>query len=315
MKIKKNVKINWLIFIAVLFFTGCAEQASESQEKVETMMVTDVKGEVEIPKDPKRIIDLSGNSDSLSLLGYKVVGTANSDAYDYTEFPSYLEDVLEGATILGYSMQDTVDVEAVMNLEPDLIILSTVQEKVYEQLKTIAPTVMIHLEALDWKEDVKTLGTVFHQKDKAEDWLKNYEKKAAAIGKTVKEKNGEDTTYLSFLASGGQFFVFDGAGFGEVLYEDIGLKKPKGMPEQTDISLPVVTYEGLAAIEADHIFVIAADEDLEVLQANEIWNNLPAVKAGKVTSLDASPYFNQGYSPIGRELLLDEIAVMLDETD
>lgn len=315
MKIKKNVKINWLIFIAVLFFTGCAEQASESQEKVETTMVTDVKGEVEIPKDPKRIIDLSGNSDSLSLLGYKVVGTANSDAYDYTEFPSYLEDVLEGATILGYSMQDTVDVEAVMNLEPDLIILSTVQEKVYEQLKTIAPTVMIQLEALDWKEDVKTLGTVFHQKDKAEDWLKNYEKKAAAIGKTVKEKNGEDTTYLSFLASGGQFFVFDGAGFGEVLYEDIGLKKPKGMPEQTDISLPVVTYEGLAAIEADHIFVIAADEDLEVLQANEIWNNLPAVKAGKVTSLDASPYFNQGYSPIGRELLLDEIAVMLDETD
>lgn len=315
MKIKKNVKINWLIFIAVLFFTGCAEQASESQEKVETTMVTDVKGEVEIPKDPKRIIDLSGNSDSLSLLGYKVVGTANSDAYDYSEFPSYLEDVLEGATILGYSMQDTVDVEAVMNLEPDLIILSTVQEKVYEQLKTIAPTVMIQLEALDWKEDVKTLGTVFHQKDKAEDWLKNYEKKAAAIGKTVKEKNGEDTTYLSFLASGGQFFVFDGAGFGEVLYEDIGLKKPKGMPEQTDISLPVVTYEGLAAIEADHIFVIAADEDLEVLQANEIWNNLPAVKAGKVTSLDASPYFNQGYSPIGRELLLDEIAVMLDETD
>ena len=315
MKIKKNVKINWLIFIAVLFFTGCAEQASESQEKVETTMVTDVKGEVEIPKDPKRIIDLSGNSDSLSLLGYKVVGTANSDAYDYTEFPSYLEDVLEGATILGYSMQDTVDVEAVMNLEPDLIILSTVQEKVYEQLKTIAPTVMIQLEALDWKEDVKTLGTVFHQKDKAEDWLKNYEKKAAAIGKTVKEKNGEDTTYLSFLANGGQFFVFDGAGFGEVLYEDIGLKKPKGMSEQTDISLPVVTYEGLAAIEADHIFVIAADEDLEVLQANEIWNNLPAVKAGKVTSLDASPYFNQGYSPIGRELLLDEIAVMLDETD
>ena len=315
MKIKKNVKINWLIFIAVLFFTGCAEQASESQEKVETTMVTDVKGEVEIPKDPKRIIDLSGNSDSLSLLGYKVVGTANSDAYDYTEFPSYLEDVLEGATILGYSMQDTVDEEAVMNLEPDLIILSTVQEKVYEQLKTIAPTVMIQLEALDWKEDVKTLGTVFHQKDKAEDWLKNYEKKAAAIGKTVKEKNGEDTTYLSFLASGGQFFVFDGAGFVEVLYEDIGLKKPKGMPEQTDISLPVVTYEGLAAIEADHIFVIAADEDLEVLQANEIWNNLPAVKAGKVTSLDASPYFNQGYSPIGRELLLDEIAVMLDETD
>ncbi|MER2040526.1 iron-hydroxamate ABC transporter substrate-binding protein [Desemzia incerta] len=301
--------------IAMVFFSGCAAQANDSQEKEETTIITDAKGEVEIPKDPKKIVDLSGNSDSLSILGYEVAGTANSDAYDYTKFPSYLEDILEGAVILGYSMQDTVDVEAVMNLEPDLIILSTVQEKVYEQLKTIAPTVMIQLEALDWKEDVKTLGAVFHQKDKAEKWLRDYEAKAAAIGNTIKEKHGEDTTYLSFLASGGQFFVFDGAGFGEVLYEDMGLKKPTGMPEQTDISLPVVTYEGLAAIEADHIFVIATEEDLEVLQSNEIWNNLPAVKEGQVTSLDASPYFNQGYSPIGRELLLDEIAVMLDETD
>lgn len=315
MKTKKNVQISLLIFMAVLFFTGCAGQANGFQEKVETTIIEDAKGEVEIPKDPKRIVDLSGNSDSLSILGYEVVGTANSDAYDYTKFPSYLEDVLEGATILGYSMQDTVDVEAVMNLEPDLIILSTVQEKVYEQLKSIAPTVMIQVEALDWKEDVKTLGTVFHQEEQAENWLEEYEEKAAAIGNTIKEQNGEETTYLSFLASGGQFFVFDGAGFGEVLYEDMGLHKPAGMPEQTDISLPVVTYEGLAAIEADHIFVIATDEDLKVLQANEIWNNLPAVKAGKVTSLDASPYFNQGYSPIGRELLLDEIAVMLDETD
>ena len=315
MKMKKKSRIVLVMLIAMVFFMGCAAQAKDAQKSEATTIVTDAKGEVKIPTDPKRIVDLSGNSDSLSILGYKVTGTANSDAYDYTKFPSYLEDVLEGAEILGYSMQDIVDVEAVMNLEPDLIILSTVQEKVYEQLKTIAPTVMIQLEALDWKEDVKTLGTVFHQKDKAEDWLKNYETKAASIGNAIKKKQGEDTTYLSFLASGGQFFIFDGAGFGEVLYEDMGLKKPTVMPEQTDISLPVVTYEGLAAIEADHIFVIATDEDLEVLQANEIWNNLPAVKAGKVTTLHASPYFNQGYSPIGRELLLDEIAVMLDEPD
>ena len=47
-----------------------------------TIIVTDVRGEVEIPADPQRIVDLSGNSDILSILGYSVVGTANSDAYD-----------------------------------------------------------------------------------------------------------------------------------------------------------------------------------------------------------------------------------------
>ena len=138
--------------------------------------------------------------------------------------------------------------------------------------------------------------------------------KAKEAGDKIKAEYGEDTTYLSFLASGGQFFIFDGAGFGDVLYNDMGLAKPAGMPEQTDISLPVVTYEGLAAIQSDYIFVIATDEDLAQLEANSIWNNLPAVKNGNVVVLESSPYFNQGYSSIGREILVDEIGDMLNET-
>ncbi|MCR5755048.1 MAG: ABC transporter substrate-binding protein [Acetatifactor sp.] len=307
------------------------EETQESKEAVETtqeavdsteaaaedgatVTVTDVRGEVEIPANPERIVDLSGNSDILSILDYKVVGTANSDAYDYTKFPSYLEDVLAGAQILGYSMQDTMDVEAVMNLNPDLIIISTVQEKMYDQLSEIAPTVMIQLEALNWKSDVEAFAKVFGKEDKAKEWLAAYEEKAAAAGAAIKEKYGEDTSYLSFLASGGQFYVFTGAGFGSILYEDMGLATPVGMPEQSDISLPVVTYEGLAAIQADYIFVMATEEDGAALAENAVWNSLPAVNGGHVVSLTSSPYFNQGYSCIGRELLLDEIVEMLDGT-
>ena len=138
--------------------------------------------------------------------------------------------------------------------------------------------------------------------------------KAKEAGEAVRAAYGEDTSYLSFLASGGQFFVFTGAGFGSVLYEDMGLAKPEGLPEQSDISLPVVTYEGLASIGADYIFLMATDEDKAELDQNAVWNSLPAVQSGQVVELPASPYFNQGYSPIGRELLLDEILEMLDGT-
>lgn len=302
--------------MTAMMFVGCASNNTTNEDKTteNTVTVTDVRGEVEIPANPKRIVDLSGNSDILSILGYKVVGTANSDAYDYTKFPSYLEETLSGAKILGYSMQDTMDVEAVMNLNTDLIVISTVQEKMYDALSEIAPTVMIQLEALNWKDDVRALGKVFGKEDVANEWIANYEAKAKDAGDKIKAKYGDDTTYLSFLASGGQFFVFDGAGFGDVLYKDMGLAKPEGMPEQTDISLPVVTYEGLAAIKADYIFAIATDEDLAQLEANSIWNNLPAVKNGNVVILESSPYFNQGYSPIGREKLVDEIGDMLNET-
>ena len=302
--------------MTAMMFVGCASNGTANEDKTteNTVTVTDVRGDVEIPADPQRIVDLSGNSDILSILGYDVVGTANSDAYDYTKFPSYLEETLKGAEILGYSMQDTMDVEAVMNLNPDLIVISTVQEKMYDALSEIAPTVMIQLEALDWKEDVKAFAKVFNKEDVANEWIANYENKAKEAGDKIKAEYGEDTTYLSFLASGGQFFVFDGAGFGDVLYNDMGLAKPAGMPEQTDISLPVVTYEGLAAIQSDYIFVIATDEDLAQLEANSIWNNLPAVKNGNVVVLESSPYFNQGYSSIGREILVDEIGDMLNET-
>lgn len=302
--------------MTAVMLVGCGVNGGTSNDKTseKTVTVTDVRGEVEIPAEPQRIVDLSGNSDILSILGYKVIGTANSDAYDYTKFPSYLEETLKGAEILGYSMQDTMDVEAVMNLNPDLIVISTVQEKMYDQLSEIAPTVMIQLEALNWKEDVKAFAKVFNKEDAANKWLADYEAKAKEAGEKIKSEYGEDTTYLSFLASGGQFFVFDGAGFGSVLYEDMGLKKPEGMPEQSDISLPVVTYEGLASIKADYIFAIATAEDLAQLQSNAIWNSLHAVKEGKVVILDSSPYFNQGYSSIGRELLVNEIGDMLNET-
>lgn len=316
---KKALLLKKLIIasMATILFVGCSN-ANENpdtnipKEEPKAVTITDVKGEVVIPEKPERIVDLSGNSDILSILGYKVIGTANSDAYDYTKFPTYLEDTLEGATILGFNMQDTMDIEAVMNLNPDLVIISTVQEKMYDQLKEIAPTVMIQLEALNWKEDVKSFAKVFNKEDAANVWLDNYDIKAKEAGNIIKDVQGSDTSYLAFLASGGQFFVFDGAGFGSVLYEDMELAKPEGMPEQKDISLPVVTYEGLAEIKADHIFVIATDEDLKILEENAVWNSLPAVKNGHLTKLDASPYFTQGYSSLGREKLIDEIVEMLN---
>ena len=302
--------------MTAMMFVGCASNSATNEDKVNgnTVTVTDVRGEVEIPADPQRIVDLSGNSDILSILGYDVIGTAKSDAYDYTKLPSYLEETLSGAEILGYSYQDTMDVEAIMNLNPDLIVISTIQEKMYDQLSEIAPTVMIQLEALNWKDDVRALGKVFGKEEVANEWIANYEAKAKEAGDKIKSEFGEDTTYLSILANPNGFNVFDGAGFGDVLYSDMGLAKPVGMPEQTDVSLPVVSYEGLASIQADYIFVMGSDEELAQIKSNPIWNSLPAVKEGHVIELPSSPYLNQGYSSIGRELLVNEIGDMLNGT-
>ncbi|MBE5890837.1 MAG: ferrichrome ABC transporter substrate-binding protein [Lachnospiraceae bacterium] len=318
---KKRKIFSSVLAVAMAFsLAACGSSAKDNtevanQKDSETVTVNDARGEVEIPSDPQRIVDLSGNSDMLSILGYSVVGTANSDAYDYTKFPSYLEDTLAGATILGYSMQSTMDIEAILELNPDLIVISSVQEQMYDDLSEIAPTVMIELAQIDWTDDLKEVGEIFGKSDAVNEYLDEYYAQAAEVGNTIKAANGEDATYLSFLASGGNLYIFDAAGFGSVLYDDLGLQKPEGMPEQEDISLPVVSYEGLASIDADYIFAIGTEDDLAALEENASWNAIPAVVNGNVITLSASPYFNEGYSCIGRKLLVNEIPDLLGITN
>lgn len=307
---KKTIGMLCMLLVTLGFVSGCqGRQEASSSDK--TITVRDAKGEVEIPAEPKRIVDLSGNSDILSLLGYPVAGTANSDAYDYTQLPTYLQEPLQGAKILGYSMQDTMDIEGILELHPDLIIISGVQEKMYEQLKKIAPTLMVELAQTDWRQDVNTFARMMQQEDRAASWLKSYDEKAKKAGAAVRKANGEDTTYLALLASGGQLFVFDAAGIGSVLYEDMGLKKPANMPRQDSISLPVISYEGLADLDADHLIVVGTDADMKALKKNSIYKSMQAVKNNRVLELPSSPYFNIGYSSIGRDVFLDEVQSLL----
>lgn len=307
---KKTIGMLCMLLVTLGFVSGCqGRQEASSSDK--TITVRDAKGEVAIPAEPKRIVDLSGNSDILSLLGYSVAGTANSDAYDYTQLPTYLQEPLQGAKILGYSMQDTMDIEGILELHPDLIIISGVQEKMYEQLKKIAPTLMVELAQTDWRQDVNTFARMMQQEDRAASWLKSYAEKAKKAGAAVRKANGEDTTYLALLASGGQLFVFDAAGIGSVLYEDMGLKKPANMPRQDSISLPVISYEGLADLDADHLIVVGTDADMKALKKNSIYKSMQAVKNNRVLELPSSPYFNIGYSSIGRDVFLDEVQSLL----
>ena len=317
MRIFSKMKYIFLSFLIIVLF-GCSNSNTVNDNDsnslmTETITITDSVGQVEIPKDPQRIVDLSGNSDILSILGYSVIGTANSDAYDYTKLPSYLEDTLKDAKILGYSLQDTVDIESVLELNPDLIFISKTQEKVYEQLKNIAPTVMIELEQIDWKQDLHKLAEILNKQDVANEWISQYEKNAQQKGEEIKNTYGENTTYLALLSICGQLFVFDAAGIGSILYDDMVLSKPQNLPEQTNISLPVISYEGLSEIDSDYLILVGTDTDVENLKQSPIYQNLRSVKNGNVIELPSSPYFNMGYSCIGRNIFVNEFPSLMEK--
>ena len=307
MKRLKSLMLLGVTIATLGLVTGCSGNSNNegSKDEAQTRIVQSVKGEVEIPADPKRIVDISGSSEELALLGHTPVGTANVDSYETDKVPSYVQDKLGDAKVVGHSMMDTMDIEAILAAEPDLIIMAPRQEKIYDQLKEIAPVVMLEDRSNDWEAKIKDVAELFGQEE-AQKWLDNYYVKAEEIGKEIKEANG-DQTYLTVLASSGQFMVFTEGGIGTVLKEDMKLPQPANMPEQDSITLPTVTMEGLTEIDADHIIVIATESDKADLEASTVWPQIRAVKEGNVTILDASPYFSQAYNPIGRELLLQSI--------
>lgn len=206
-------------------------------------------------------------------------------------------------------MEDTADIEAILGLNPDLIIIAPRQEKIYDQLKEIAPVVMLDDEYNDWEGKLMDVADIFEKQDEAQKWLDNYYAKAEEVGKEVKAANGEDESYVAISTdlANGQFFVFTSGGMGTVLSEDMDLKQPENIPAQDSIELPKVTFEGLDEIDADNIVVIGSESDKAELENNSVWKEIRAVKDGNVTFLNNSPYFSQPYNPIGRLLVLDTI--------
>ena len=290
--------------------TGCSGSSNnEENNKSETRIVETAKGEVEIPANPQRIVDISGNSEELVVLGYTPVGTSNVDSYNTDSVPAYVQEELGNAKVVGHSMMDTADIEAILGLNPDLIIMAPRQEKIYDQLKEIAPVVMLDDEYNDWEAKLMDVADIFDKEEEAQAWLDTYYAKAETIGKEIKTARGEDETYavLSTDLANGQFYAFTNAGLGTVLKEDLDLKQPENMPGQDSIELPKVTMEGLAEIDADNLIIIGSESDKAELENSSVWNQIRAVKEGNVTILDASPYFSQPYNPIGRLLILDTI--------
>ncbi|MCC0655860.1 MULTISPECIES: ABC transporter substrate-binding protein [unclassified Clostridioides] len=306
MKKIKSLAIFISIITTLVLVTACSDSNTDNKEKSDTRVVQSVKGEVKIPSNPKKIVDISGSSEELLIAGHKPIATANVDSYETDKLPSYIREELKDVKIVGHSMMDTMDMEAILEANPDLIIMSQRQEKIYDQLKEIAPVVMMKDYANDWRSKLTDVSKIFDKEDEAKDWLQKYDEKATKLGKEVVEKNGEKT-YLPVLASSGQFMVFSDGGIGTLINDDMKLARPKNMPKQDGITLPMVSMEGLTDIDADHIIVIATESDKKDLENSAIWAQMRAVKDGNVTILDAAPFFSQSYNPIGKELLLESV--------
>lgn len=263
--------------------------AAEAQSRI----ITTVKGDIEIPVDPQRVVVLYMLGDVLAL-GVKPVGV--SDVSEGAAFEDELSDVQKLGTWFEASP------EAVLSLNPDLIIVPS--DKTYEVLKDIAPTVLVPYDKMSDEERVSFIGEALGKENQAKSLFDEFYAKVEDSKQKLKGAGILDRT-VSIMEGGAKrsMAVVTSKQFGrgsQVIYEYLGMKAPAIIQEKVETSAGAtgedVSFEVLADYSGDYMFR-SSYEGMADLTQDPIWNSIPAVKAGRLINIDFGlSYYSDIYS-------------------
>lgn len=289
---------NWLFAIIALFVVVLAACSSSNEEKdtansgvgSDTITYTTSKGEeIEVPKDPKRVVVLYGFVGTLKTFGVPTVG-ADAWSMQNPEFDEYLKDAIEVSN---------EEIEKIVELEPDLILgLDTVENA--DKLKEIAPTVLFKYGEYSYLDQIVEVGKVINKEQEAKDWVADFEKRAVETGKEIKAKIGADATVSVIENFNKQIYVY-GENWGrgtELLYQAMELEMPAKVKETAlEPGYYALSSEVIADFAGDYLIVSKFEEQDNSFMDTAAFKNIPAVKDGKMIVVDANRfYFNDAYT-------------------
>ena len=167
------VLVAFLLGIGLLAGCGGSDSPSASEEPSgESVTITHKFGETTVPADPERVVTVGwSDQDFVLALGVVPVGT-RSWFENYNDFP-WVKEATDGKGVPVIE-GDTINFEAIAKAEPDVIfaIYETIDEKTYDQLSQIAPTVIQSDEYPDeetpWDVQLLTTGEALGKKQQAQ---------------------------------------------------------------------------------------------------------------------------------------------------
>ena len=289
-------------------------EGAASDQGSEMITVEDMKGTVSIPANPQRVVDVSGSADELIILDVPFVGSANTSMFDGVTVPPNLEEYFteNNVEVVGnYSGSvGELNLEKIAELNPDLIIMNIRHEKVYDQLKEIAPTVMLDddMNYVNWKGRFQQLGEWFGKEDIVTQWLEDYDKKSAEFAEKVKAVTGDETFAVIEKNSvrTDSYYVYRTGGPGELVYDAMKLPASTGVPE--GVWGEVVDAEYFSKIDADHIFFFSDDGTVGDTADLPTWQNLKAVKNGNVYCGLNEMQYDLAFTPNGKLIYMEQMA-------
>ncbi|MFD0658529.1 ABC transporter substrate-binding protein [Thermocatellispora tengchongensis] len=250
-------------------------------------------GTTTIPAQPKRVVALDQSFvDAVLTLETEVVGYTTYRAID-EKLPGYLGEPLaaygKNATPVG--TLEAPSLEQIVALKPDLIVSAKVRhEALYDKLTQIAPTVFSETTGAIWKDNLRLMGRSLGKEELAESKITAYERRAAAIGASIKEKNGGEMPTVSVVRFAGEPTVrlYVENSYSGLVLKDVGFTRPADQPTTTETIAVDISQENIGQLDADHIFVAtypdpSVEETKKKFEGNPLWDRLKGRSARSAT--------------------------------
>lgn len=322
-----------LIFVTVcmLVLAGCGQKAETTQADAKQTtdakqagaaasskpeatasqaeyVVKHVMGETKITGTPKKVVVLTNEgTEAVLALGVKPVGavksfTVSGDWYDHIKAD------MDGVKVVGDENQPNL--ELIASLKPDLIIGNKLrQEKVYQQLSAIAPTVFSEKLMGDWQVNFKLYAEALNKKAEGDQQIGNFEKRIADFKQKAGDKLNTKVSIVRFMPGKVRIYMKDT--FSGVVLKKLGFQRP--VPQDQEKFADDVQKERIPDMNGDVLFYFNYENDkgeagkTEQEWANDpLWRNLDVVKKGNVHKV-SDAVWNTAGGIKAANLLLDDL--------
>lgn len=310
MKINICFRVTAIILGVILY--SCNNPKQDSGATGNAIEITHKLGMTRVPENPSRIVVLDiGALETLHELGVKP--TAVPKKY----MPEYLSEIKNDESIGDVGSIIEPDFEAINALNPDLILISTRQERYYDELSQIAPTVFIGTNNKDYLnsfiENTHLLARIVGKEQLAQEKLEELENK---IAKAQDKFKHDPHKALFLIYNNGRFSAYGKSSrFGFI--HDVLHIKPVLESVEESVHGRKVSNELIAEANPDYLFIVDRNAVVLGKKANrsEIENILiqqtNAYKNDKVFYLNPNVWFISGGGLTSVDLMVDDILDLL----
>jgi len=289
--------------------TEAAAENTDSQDGTgEIRKIKHAMGEQDIQGTPQRVVILTNEgTEALLALGVKPVGAVNSWVGD--PWYDHIKDDMKDVIPLGEETQPNI--ELIASLKPDLIIGNKVRhEKIYEQLKNIAPTVFSEDLAGKWRVNFELYADALNKKSEGEKLLQQFDQRVEEAKTKLGDKTKAKVSVVRFSAKDVRIYQKDT--FSGLLLNQLGFARPAS--QDKDQFMEALGKERIPDMDGDIMFYFVsstpgnsdADNIAKEWLDDPLFKNLNVSKTNKVVQVNEVIWnIAGGYK--AANMLLDDI--------